>query len=82
MSLRRRLQRLERHPVAAGCPACRVRRRIVTRTATPDSDGALVWDRDEPQPCACCGEIPEYLINVILPLVDERSNASEYGASA
>ena len=77
MKLRTRLQKLERSRMFADCPACRHRRVIVIRTATPIPDGSVLWDVDKPQPCTRCGKIPEQIIEMILPVVDERSNASE-----
>jgi hypothetical protein len=77
MRLRTRLQKLEQSRTFVGCPACRHRRVIVTRTCTPLPDGSVVWDVDKPQPCARCGQIPEQIIEVILSVVDERSNVSE-----
>jgi hypothetical protein len=77
MRLRTRLQNLERSRTFAGCPVCRHRRVIVLRTATPLPDGTVVWDVDKPQPCTHCGQIPEQIIEVILPVVDERIDAAE-----
>lgn len=82
MKLRARLQRLERSVGDAGCPACRHRGRIVTRTATSLPDGTVVWDQDEPQPCVRCGQIPEQIIDIILPIEDERTGPSASAASA
>jgi hypothetical protein len=82
MKLRTRLQKLERSRTFAGCPVCRHRRVIVLRTCTPLPDGTVVWDVDEPQPCTRCGQIPEQLIKVILPVVDERTGTSEGGTPA
>ena len=82
MRLRTRLHKLERSRTFAGCPACRHRHIIVMRTGTQQADGTMVWDVDKPQPCTHCGQIPEQIIEVILSVVDERSNASEYEASA
>jgi hypothetical protein len=72
MKLHARLQRRERVLVDAGCPACRHRRRLVTRTATL-SDGTLVWDSDEPQSCPRCGQISEPIIEIVETVVDERT---------
>jgi hypothetical protein len=76
MSLRTRLQRLERNRVDAGCPACRDRRgRIVFRTAEPLPDGTLVWDQDEPQPCKRCGQISEQVIEAIVSVVESPTGS-------
>ena len=48
MKLQTRLQKLERSRTFAGCPACRHRRVIVLRTATPLPDGSVDWDVDKP----------------------------------
>jgi DNA-directed RNA polymerase subunit RPC12/RpoP len=71
MRLRTRLQKLERSRKFAGCPACRHRRVIVLRTSTPLPDGSVVWDVDKPQPCTRCGRIPEQIIEVSLPVVEQ-----------
>ena len=77
MSLRGRLQRLERTKIEAGCPACRDRRgRIVLVTARRLPDGTVVAVEEKPQPCAQCGQIPEQIIEVIESVVDERTDAS------
>jgi DNA-directed RNA polymerase subunit RPC12/RpoP len=77
MRLRTRLQKLERSRTFAGCPTCRHRRVIVLRTCTPLSDVTVVWDVDKPPTCTRCGQIPEQIIEVILSVLDERSNVSE-----
>ncbi len=71
MSLRTRLRRLEQGVGDTDCPACRHRRRILTRTATPLPDGSVVWDQNEPQPCTRCGQVAEQIIEIILPAVNE-----------
>ena len=82
MRLRTRLQKLERSRLFVDCPACRHRHIIVMRTGTQQADGSMVWDVDKPLPCTHCGTIPEQIIEVILSVVDERSNASEYETSS
>jgi DNA-directed RNA polymerase subunit RPC12/RpoP len=82
MRLRMRLQKLERTRTFAGCPACRHRRVIVIRTATPLPDGSVVWDVDKPQPCTRCGKIPEQIIEVMLPVVEQETVPSSSSASA
>lgn len=70
MSLRTRLQRLERHTVDAGCPACRDRRgRAVLLTARQLPDRTLVSVDEEPQPCARCGQVPEQIIEIVETIV-------------
>ncbi len=82
MSLRTRLQRLERNAVDAGCPACRDRRgRIVWVTAQRLSDGTVVAEEAELQPCARCGQVPEQIIEVVECVVDTPTGLSESGAS-
>jgi hypothetical protein len=77
MKLRTRLQRLERHAVDAGCPACRERRGlIVFLTAERLPDGTVVTTEDEPQLCARCGQVPEQVIEVIESVVDGRTSES------
>jgi hypothetical protein len=74
MSLRTRLQPLERNTDDAGCPACRDRRgRIVLVTARQLPDGTLVSEEKEPQPCAHCGQVPEQLIEAV---VDAQTGVS------
>ena len=80
MRLRTRLQKLERSRTFAGCPACRHRHVIVLRTCTPLADGSVVWDVDEPQPCTRCGQIPEQIIEVILPVVEQGTGPSSSSA--
>jgi hypothetical protein len=78
MSLRTRLQRLERNTVAEGCPACRDRRGgIVWLTAERLADGTVVTVEKEPQACTRCGQIPEQIIEVVGAVVGERSGAGE-----
>ncbi|HEY7159180.1 MAG TPA: hypothetical protein VH575_34870 [Gemmataceae bacterium] len=78
MSLRTRLQRLERKVVDPGCPACRDRRgRIVFVMAQRLPDGTVVPQEEEPQPCARCGQVPEQIIEVIETVVDEPTNAAD-----
>jgi hypothetical protein len=73
MSLRTRLQRLERNTADAGCPACRDRRgRIVLLTAERLPDGTVVAVENEPQACTRCGQIPEQIIQIIESVVDAR----------
>jgi hypothetical protein len=66
MSLRTRLQRLERNTVDRGCPARRDRRgRIVLLTAERLPEGMVVPVENELCPCACCGQLLEQVIEVI-----------------
>jgi hypothetical protein len=77
MSLRARLQRLERRKIEIGCPACRDRRgRIALVTARRLPDGTVVAEEGEPQPCARCGQVPEQIIEVVKSVVGERTDAS------
>lgn len=70
MSLRTRLQRLERHVVVAGCPACCDRRgQILVRVAEQLLDGTVASVDDLPPPCAGCGQIPERVIQVVEAVV-------------
>jgi hypothetical protein len=76
MSLRTRLQRLERNTVDRGCPACRDRRgKTVFLTAEQLPDGTVVAVEDEPQPCARCGQVPEQIIEVIESVVESPSGS-------
>jgi hypothetical protein len=78
MSLRTRLQRLERDRVEEGCPACRDRRgRIVWLTAERLADGTVVTVENEPQACTRCGQVPEQIVEVVRAVVGERSGAGE-----
>jgi hypothetical protein len=71
MSLRTRLQRLERNTIDAGCPDCRDRRgRIALRIVERQPDGTMVAHSQEPQPCVQCGQIPEQIMEVIETVVE------------
>jgi hypothetical protein len=77
MGLRTRLEKLEqRVGPKGGCPACRVRRgqhRIVIVEEL--RDGTLLPAQGEPQPCARCGNVPEFVTTVVVPVVaDLREN--------
>jgi hypothetical protein len=77
MSLRTRLQRLERNTIDAGCPACRDRRgRIVFLTAERLPDGTVAVVEGEPAPCALCGEVPEKIIEVVERVVEAPTSES------
>jgi hypothetical protein len=70
MSLRTRLQRLERNTVDAGCPACRDRRgRVALRIVERLTDGTVAVHAEELQSCVQCGQIPEQVIEVIETVV-------------
>jgi hypothetical protein len=74
MTLRARLQRLERSTVDVGCPACRGRRGpIVFRTGDRLPDGRVLAVQDDPGPCAACSQVPEQIIEVSETIVDERT---------
>jgi hypothetical protein len=78
MSLRTRLQRLERNTVDAGCPACRDRQdRVVFVTAQRLLDGTVVAEEAELQPCAGCEQIPELIIEVVETIVESRTEWAE-----
>lgn len=71
MRLRTRLQRPEQKKVDGGCPACRDRRgRIVLLTAEQLPDGTVTLVDGQPTPCACCGQVPEHIIEVIESVVE------------
>ena len=71
MSLRTRLQRLERNSIDADCPACRDRRgQMFVRVAERLPDGTVADGDDLPQPCARCGQIPERVIQVVETVVE------------
>ena len=71
MSLRTRLQRLERNVIDDGCPACRDRRgQILVRVAELLHDGSVVTVNDLPRLCARCGQIPERVIQVVETVVE------------
>lgn len=82
MRLRARLRILEESTAGLVCPGCRHRGGIIFRTSTQLPNGTRVWDVEKPLPCPRCGKIPEMIIEVILSVVDERSNASEYETSS
>jgi hypothetical protein len=77
MSLRTRLQRLERAQIDTGCPACRDRRgRIVLLTAEQRPDGTVAVMEGEPASCALCGEVPEQVIEVVETVVEAPTSES------
>ena len=74
MSLRTRLQRLERNTVDVGCPVCRDRRgRVALRIVERLPDGALAVRSEGPQPCVQCGQIPEQIMKVVETVVEPRT---------
>jgi hypothetical protein len=69
MKMQKRLEKLEQQVGPPGCPACRQRRKhevIVTTEELPD--GTLLTSPDEPPPCSRCGEVPEFIVRVIMPV--------------
>jgi hypothetical protein len=81
MRMRTRLRLLEETLAGFGCPECRHGCGILYRTSTPLPDGTRVWDVEEPLPCTRCEKIPEQIIEVITPVMDEGSGTSESGSS-
>lgn len=76
MSLRTRLQRLERHLGNSGCPACRERcGLVVLLTARREPDGTVVCLDEWPRPCERCGQVPEQIIEVVESVIDEPINS-------
>jgi hypothetical protein len=70
MSLRTRLQRLERNSIDVGCPACHDRRgRIALQIVEQLTDGTVAVPAEGPQPCVQCGQIPERVIQVVETVV-------------
>jgi hypothetical protein len=83
MSLRTRLQRLERNSIDIGCPACRNRRgQVLVRVAERLPEGSVAVHSEEPQPCARCGQVPEHIIEIVEVVVKERTNLPKWGAFA
>jgi hypothetical protein len=81
MRLRTRLEKLERsRPVDRGCPGCRDRRgRHLLVNVTEFADGTVAYpDNDAPVPCAQCGVVPEFLIQIVTEVVE--STAAAYPA--
>ena len=69
--LRNRLHRLERGAPDPGCPACRDRRgRIVMVDARLRADGTETQIEGRPTPCECCGEMPEFIVQIVETVVD------------
>jgi hypothetical protein len=69
MKMQRRLEKLEQQVGPPGCPACRLRRGhqvIVTTEELPD--GTRLSSPDEPPPCSRCGEVPAFIVQVIIPV--------------
>jgi hypothetical protein len=77
MSLRTRLQRLERNTADAGCPACRDRRgRIVLLRAEQQPGGTVAVVEGEPAPCTLCGQVPEQIVEVVETVVEAPTSES------
>ena len=69
MTLRSRLDRLERHDGPHdGCPACRDRRGVVALVTPREQTGPA--PADWPQPCEVCGDVAEQLIEIEEVVVD------------
>jgi len=76
--MHRRLERLEQKVPDPGCLACRDRRgRSVMVDADRQADGSVVLRDPEPEACAQCGIVPEFLITVIRPYVNEPDRNDE-----
>jgi hypothetical protein len=70
MTMRRRLTRLEQKLPDHGCLGCRDRRgRIVFVTAQALADGSVVTVAGYPEPCEHCGQVPERIMQEIMPYV-------------
>jgi hypothetical protein len=78
MSLRSRLQRLERSLMPeGGCPACCERRgRMIGLAARQLPDGSVVAEEEGPPPCSRCGQVPEQILLLIETLVEARPGSS------
>jgi hypothetical protein len=80
MTLRKRLQRLEREIPDPGCPACRDRRgRHIFVTARRQPDGTLTYPEGGPAPCGVCGVVPEFVIEVVEVVVESREDVRRLG---
>ena len=71
MSLRGRLRRLadtarRRGLYREGCPACRERKGRIVLVDRLEHGGA-----SPPSPCPACGQVPEFIIEVVEPVVGE-----------
>ena len=68
MRLQARLRRLEQQLGGdRGCLACRDRQgRPVLIEARELPDGTVLSETAEPSPCVACGEVPEWIIRVML----------------
>src|SRR5262249_17342282 len=77
MSLRTRLQRLERNTVDVGCPACRDRRgRVALRIVERLPGGTGVVAADGREPCDQSGQILEQVMEVIETLVEPPAKST------
>ena len=78
MKLNTRLQRLEQRVIDPGCPGCRDRRgRHVLVNARRQPDGTLTYpDDDYPKSCEQCGEVPEFIIEVVRVVVETREDVA------
>jgi hypothetical protein len=67
MRLDKRLQRLEEKLPDPGCPGCRHRHRIVMVDCQRRRDGSVTPLEPVPAPCATCGRIPEFIVEIVRP---------------
>jgi hypothetical protein len=78
------LEKLERQkPVDHSCPACRERKgHHALVGVTQFADGTIVYPDDAPKPCEQCGVIPEFVIQVVMEVVESAAacTAEDEGA--
>jgi hypothetical protein len=78
MRLHNRLSCLEQREPDPGCQGCRERRgRIVMVVADRQADGSVVLRDQEPEECARCGIVPEYVVKVIVVVVGGPDRSDE-----
>ena len=82
MSLHNRLSRLEQRVPDLGCPGCRERRgRTRMVVAHRLADGSVVVQNREPEACAQCGIVPEFVVKVMTCVVSvaDRHHKMQHG---
>jgi hypothetical protein len=73
VKLNNRLRRLEQKRPDPGCLACRDRRgRIVLVECRRQRDGSVTALQPMPAACAACGQVPEFITEVIHPYDEAR----------
>jgi hypothetical protein len=81
MTINQRLRRLEQRVGDPGCPACRDRRgHTVMVRSRRLPDGTTLPLESEPGPCERCGEVAEFIIEIVETVVESRENVARRAA--